>query len=643
MADINQLIQDAQKAQEEGLDKVALDYFQQALTQYPNEMSLQIACGNLCVKLNRFEEAAGYFRRILAQNKSPDVLNALCFALQALGNSAHSEGKYALAEAAFEEVLSYQPNHAAYWYNLGNAQRELGKLEAAKNSFKQSIQADPSDADAYNNLGNIQRELGQLDLAIENYKLALFHNPDLHHALAHLIHQRQHTCDWQGQDDQSLDKHIASVRHLVNTNANAKISPFAFLAMPGTTAEEQKTCASHYVVQNYAHLFAIKDALSFSYSSQPKQKLKIAYLSADFRLHPLAFLITELIEQHDKHQFETYAYSYGAEDDTATRQRLISAFDHFTDIRSLNDIEAATRMNQDAIDILVDLTGYTQSSRTGIVALKPAAIHISWLGFPGTMGAYETEEQTVSLFDYMLVDKTVAPDQKHFSETLLHLPCYQPNSQRPASTVSSKADHGLPEDSLVFCCFNQTFKITSDLFAIWMRLLAQVPNSVLWLLECNQWAKHNLQQAARAANVDPSRLLFAPRSDVKIHIERQRHADLFLDTLPYNAHTTTSDALWAGLPVLTCKGDTFSARVSASILASTGLQGLICESLNDYEKKALYLAENPNQLYEIKAQLLNTIKEADLFNSEKFARLLESQYHAVWQRFIDQTASRKQG
>ncbi|MFW5432619.1 MAG: tetratricopeptide repeat protein [Methylophilaceae bacterium] len=642
MADVNQLIKDAQTAQSQGNNSLALDYFNQALLQYPNEMSLQIACGNLCVALERFEEAAGHFRRILTTNKSPEVRSALCYALQSLGNQADQDGKYALAEAAFEEALQHQPNNAAYWYNLGNAQRELGKSKAAETSFTKSIQANPNDADTYNNLGNVQRELGQLDLAIQNYKQALALNPNLHHALAHLVHQKQHTCDWQGEGVGSLAQQILDVRHLVKTDETAQISPFAFLAMPSTTADEQKRCASHYIAQNYQHLVALRDTLSFTYSQQKKAKIKVGYLSADFRLHPLAFLITALIEQHNRNAFEITAYSYGAVDQTDTRKRLVNAFDHFVDIRELNDIEAASKINQDQIDILVDLTGYTQSSRTGIVALRPAAIHINWLGFAGTMGEYMGEHMSKHnqqpLFDYLLADETIAPKQADFSEKLLYLPYYQPNMKRTPSSISEKNDHDLPADSFVYCCFNQTFKITPELFAIWMRLLKQVPNSVLWLLACNQWAKANLEKEAELTGIDKNRLIFAPRTNSETHLERQQHADLFLDTLPYNAHTTASDALSAALPVLTCIGDTFSARVAASLLHHVGLPELVCDSLQAYEEKALQLAQHPTELASIKKQLSSIEKTSDLFDSGSFAKSLEAQYQHVWKTHLHGTS-----
>jgi len=314
-------------------------------------------------------------------------------------------------------------------------------------------------------------------------------------------------------------------------------------------------------------------------------------------------------------------------------ERLKQAFDHVEDIRGLNDIEAATKIHQDKVDILIDLTGYTQSSRTGIIALRPAASHISWLGFPGTMGS----DQNQSLFDYIIADDITAPNASHFTEQIISLPCYQPNSKRPSGTTTSKQDHDLPTDSFVFCSFNQTFKFSPDVFAIWMRLLNATPNSVLWLLDCNPWAKSNLQKEAEMAGISKDRLIFAPRVAADGHIERQRHADLFLDTSPYNAHTTASDALWSGLPVLTYQGDTFAASVAASIVHQAGLADMICQSWQEYEEKALYYAQNPETLVAIKKQLRNSISTSDLFNSEKFARLLETQYYEVWQQLSERT------
>ena len=619
--------------------EAALKQYQQALLQNPKDLEAQINCGNLCIELQRFEEAAGYFRRLVRVLKGQQYCrDALCFSLESLGNQAQNSGQFALAAGAFEEALEYQPANAIYWYNLGNAQRDLGQPQLALQSFKKSIQFNPNDADAHNNLGNIQRELGMLDKAILSYETALKLKPNLHHALAHLVHQKQHICNWQ-----NLDELITEIRRLVRDVPSAQISPFAFLAMPSATAQEQKQCASNWANNQLSHLInaASENSMSVgrmaislntgglqSMLSEDKQKiLKIAYLSADFRLHPLAFLITELIEKHDRKQFKIIAYSYGALDNTATSKRLVKAFDHFHDIRQLNDNQAAQKIQQDGIDILVDLTGFTQTSRTGIVALKPAAIHINWLGYAGSMG----ESNGKPLFDYILADKIIAPNQADFSEQLLHLPCYQPNdSQRPIGNSSTKAEHDLPDNAFVFCCFNQSFKITADMFKVWMRIMEQVPNSVLWLLDCNPWAKANLQAAAADAGIDKTRLIFAPRVPIDQHLARHVHADLFLDTLPYNAHTTASDALFMGVPLLTCTGDTFASRVAASLLTHTGLTELISNNLAEYAQKALYFAQHPEKLAELKIVLNVSEEKSALFNASQFARDIEEKYRDIW-------------
>lgn len=619
MQDSNQLLNQAQQAELQGNNHEALRIYQQLLSLHPTELGLHARCGNLCVQLERFEEAAGYFRRLLhANKKSDDTRNALCYCLAALGNQAHNNAKFLQAEACFEEATLHQPGNAAYWYNLGNAQRELGKPQAALESFKLSIKFDPNDADAHNNLGNVQRELGRLDTAIASYERALQLNPNLHHALAHLVHQKQHICEWT-----DLDVQIAEIRRLVREEPSAQISPFAFLALSGTTAAEQMQCASNWANNQFGHMVENSAQNPPNKEKDGKEKINIGYLSADFRLHPLAFLITELIEKHDRSKFKVAAYSYGAVDNTLTSKRLVKAFDQFNDIRNLNDIQAAQKIQQDSIDILVDLTGFTQTSRTGIVALKPAPISINWLGYAGSMG----ELKTKPLFDYILVDRIIAPNPDDFSEQPLYLPCYQPNdSQRPIGKATTKTDNDLPADAFVFCCFNQTFKITAEIFAAWMRILKQVPNSVLWLLDCNPWAKTNLQTAAESAGITSNRLIFAPRVPIAEHLARHAHASLFLDTQPYNAHTTASDALFMNVPVLTLLGETFAGRVAASLLTRAGLPELITDNLQEYEQKAVYFAQHPQKLTDLNIAQ----KKSAIFDASKFAQDLEQKYLDIW-------------
>ncbi len=612
-----------------------LKHYQQILLRNPKDINAQIHCGNLCAELGRFEEAAGYFRRLLRVFKTnQDVRNALCFALQSLGNEAHTKHRFMMAEACFQEALQYQPNNAAYWYNLGNAQRELGRPKEALKSFLASVKIAPDDADTLNNLGNVYRELGQLDQAILSYKQALQINPDLHHALAHLVHQQQHICDWQ-----DLEHNIEMVRNIVRTIPSARISPFAFLSMPGTTSEEQKICANHWVKNQYASLVSLSEELNFQHQTECRnknQKIKIGYISADFRLHPLAFLITELIELHDRNQFEVIAFSFGIDDKTSARIRLEKAFDAFYDIRFLTDVEAANKIHACGIDILVDLTGFTQTSRSGIAALKAAPINVNWLGFPGSMGLVPAsanhQEQSLArpLFDYLISDDFITPPAtaKYYAETLISLPnCYQPNDRhRPVGKKPSREACGLPEGAFVFCCFNQSFKITPAIFTVWMHILKVQTDSVLWLLECNVWAKQNLNAEAAKHDIQPHRIIFAPRVSIADHLARHVHADLFLDTLPYNAHTTCSDALWMGVPVLTCTGTTFASRVAGSLLNACNLPELITDNLSVYEEKALELAKNKETLSHLKQKLLANKATAALFDTTLFAHNLENSY-----------------
>jgi protein O-GlcNAc transferase len=614
----------------------ALKQYQQALLRNPKDLDAQVNCGNLCVELKRYEEAAGYFRRLARILKTNlDVRNALCYALQELGNESHANGRYAIAEACFQEALEHQPANAAYLYNLANAQRELGKPKEAALHYQKSIQLNPTDADTYNNLGNVQRELGQLDLAIMSYQKALDLNPKLYHAKVHLVHQKQHICDWQG-----LEQDIKEIRDWVKNVPQAQISPFAFLAMPTTTAEEQKLCADNWVNNRYARLIKQAETLNFKRDLPRKsQKIRIGYLSADFRLHPLAFLVSELIELHDRNQFEIFAFSYGINDKTSTRVRLEKAFDEFHDIRNLSEIDAAKKINALQIDILVDLTGFTQTSRSGIAALRPAPINVNWLGFAGTMGSTAVGEISKGkpLFDYILSDSFMTPPDEacHYTEQLALLPhSYQPNDRkRPIGKTPSRESCNLPEGAFVFCCFNQTFKITPEVFAAWMRLLKAVPNSVLWLLDCNQWAKQNLIKSAIEQGIEAERLAFAPRMSIADHLARHIHADLFLDTLPYNAHTTCSDALWMGVPVLTCAGETFASRVAGSLLNAADLPELITNSLQEYENKALTLANTPELLISMKQKLLDEKMTSNLFDTSAFARALEDQYQSMWQQY----------
>lgn len=353
------------------------------------------------------------------------------------------------------------------------------------------------------------------------------------------------------------------------------------------------------------------------------RRIRLGYLSADFYQHATAFLLAELIERHDRDRFEVFAYCFSSDDNSLMRQRLVTGFDWFRIVEALSHEEAAGLIAGDGIDILLDLKGYTRNARSMIVAQRPAPIQVNYLGYPSTMGA--------PFIDYIIADPVIAPmeHQRFIDEKIVHLPgCYQPNdAQRLISEQpSTRADHGLPDNGFVFCSFNNSYKIAAPFFSIWMRLLDRVPGSVLWLLEGGEAAKENLRREAVARGVDPARLVFASRLPAPEHLARYQHADLVLDNLPVNAHTTASDALWGGVPIITCLGNIFVGRVCASLLQACGLPELITNSLEEYEALALRLASNRAELDRLKLKLNSVRQSAPLFDTATYACNLEAAF-----------------
>ena len=582
---------------------------QQQLVKMPHDPGLHYELGRCYLAQKQSDLALRSFTEAL--RLAPDHPQIL----MQLGNVASQQGDELRAAEAFKKSLKQDAQQADVHFNLANSLRKLGQHTAAIKHYQHALLISPADADTHNNLGNAYRETGQLDLAVSAYEQALKFNPQLLHAKVHWIHQKQHMADWQG-----LDNAIDEVRAALNQQPNSQIPPFAFLAMPGTNDAEQLQCASLWAQQHYGHI----QPLPAPAPRSSGRKIKLAYISSDFRKHPLAYLVTDVIAAHDRNHFEVSLYSQAKDDQSAERKGLIAAADHWVEIATLNDAEVATHMRAADIDCLIDLTGFTQNSRSGVAAYRPARFHINWLGYPGTMGKVNDK----SLFDVILVDSKIKSN--FLAEHPIDLPCYQPNNaQRPHADAGSKPQHGLPERGFVFCSFNQSFKITNYVFAHWMRILKQVPESVLWLQECNQWATKNLKQVAHQAGINPDRLIFAPRTSAESHIARQQHADLMLDTTPYNAHTTASDALWQGIPLLTVKGDTFPARVSASLLKHSGLDECVCKDWESLATQAVALAKNPAELQTLKEKVKQQARV--LFDPLKFCRQLEQVYRELLQ------------
>jgi predicted O-linked N-acetylglucosamine transferase (SPINDLY family) len=491
-----------------------------------------------------------------------------------------------------------------------------GEAEAALSELQLALARRPDYPEAYYNLGNAWRELGKIEGALAAYQTALRLRPGFADADSQLVYHRRHACDWLDfeADQQRL---LGMVR-----TGSARVPPFYLLATTASAAD-QLACARRWVEP----LLPQPDELFRHDASRDHDRIRLGYLSADFHQHATAYLATELFERHDRTRFEVIGYSYGPDDGSPLRRRIERAFDRFVDIRALPHRAAAELINAEGIDILVDLKGYTQHARPRIAAYRPAPVQVSWLGYPATMGA--------PFIDYIVVDSFIVPpdEQPNFTERLVHLPgCYQVNgrNREVAASAPSRPECGLPPGGFVFCSFNNTYKITPDVFAAWMRLLAAVPGSVLWLLASNDLVERNLRREAETRGVAPGRLVFAPRLPLAEHLARHHNADLFLDTLPCNAHTTASDALWAGLPLVTCVGHTLAGRVAGSLLDAIGLPELMTTSPEDYERTALTLARDRRRLNELRETLRRGRETSPLFDIPRFAANLEAGYARMW-------------
>jgi protein O-GlcNAc transferase len=582
----------------------AIAAFRQAIAGNPNHADAYFNLGAVLRVQNHVDEAAAAYRRVVELDPSHAAArNNLALILS-------EAGELSAAEALQRQAVGLWPDYAEGHNNLGALLLDQGRPQEALDALRAAVKLKPDYPEAYLNLGNALRELGSLAEAIDAYRRAIELRPTYAEALAQLVYHRARACDWT--DAGAEEKLISAVRQ----NA-ARIPPFMLIPTAASGAD-QLHCARKWVEH-----FAVPEQQVFQHHAAPQGgRLRIGYLSSDFHDHATAYLIAELIERHDRGRFEIHGYSYGPDPGGALRARLVSAFDRFTDIDALAHRAAAARIRADDIDILVDLKGHTYRARPKILAFRPAPVQVNYLGFPGTMGA--------PFIDYIVADDFIVPRDRQmlFTEKLAYLPdCYQPNdTRREIAAAPSRAECGLPAQGFVFCGFNNSFKITPTFFAIWMRLLQQVPGSVLWLLESNALVRRNLSAAAVAAGVDPARLVFAPILPHRDHLARHRHADLFLDTLPCNAHTTASDALWAGLPVLTCAGETFAGRVAGSIVRAAGLAELVTNSPRDYEALALALARDPARLDDIRSRLGAGRLSLPLFDMAKRTRDLEALY-----------------
>lgn len=624
----------------------ALRACERALRIRPDDAVLLQSRGTARLLLHRYEDAVADFDRVLALNPdSPEALNNRGLAYAALGDYAEALAGYeralarnpdfadalnnraialsalnrnAEALASCDRALALLPDFADAHNNRGNAFRNLHRFDEALASYEQALRSSPDFREALGNYAAILFVSGRFEQAAQAYATLLQRAPEEDYALGSLFSCLLRCCDWS-QHAQLKERLVQMVRA-----GKKAATPFSLLSASDSPAD-QRRCAQIYA----ADLFPARAAPAWQGQRPRRDKIRVAYLSADFHDHATAYLMAGLFEAHDRQRFEISAVSFGPDADDEMRKRLLHAFHRFIDVRERSDAEVAQLMREQEIDIAVDLKGFTFGNRTGILAQRAAPIQVNYLGYPGTMGA--------DYIDYILADRHVIPEdeRQHYTEKVVYLPAsYQATDSKRAIApdAPARSQAALPESGFVFCSFNNSYKITPSIFDVWMRLLRKVPGSVLWLLEDNRAASASLRREAAAREVDPGRLVFANRMRQGEHLARMKLGDLFLDTLPVNAHTTASDALWAGLPVLTCLGKSFAGRVAGSLLHAIGLPELVTKSLEQYEELALLLASSPSRLAQIRAKLAANRAVFPLFDTARFCRHVEDAYIHMWER-----------
>ena len=587
----------------------AIDCFDRALDLSPNYFAALNNKGVALTNLFRHEEALSSFNQTLSikSNYFDGLVNKAVTLI--------SLRKFDDALKTLSSATELAPNNSAVWSNKGMLLLQLKRFSEAADCLKKAIEIQPSNTEALINLGQTLIQLKRFDEAINALEKAYSLSPNYNCLEGTLLGAKMQICSWANyaQSIQKLSKSVYS--------GNAAAIPFSLLSM---TSDENLHLQAARNFTDQIH--PIQQTTLVSKLQNKNKKIKIGYFSADFHNHATGYLMAELFELHDKQKFELYAFSFGPVTQDEMQSRISAAFDHFIHVHEKSDTDIAELSREEGIQIAIDLKGFTLDSRPGIFANRAAPIQINYLGYPGTMGA--------EYIDYIIADKIVIPEesQPFYTEKVLYLPhCYQVNdTKREISNKQfERADFGLPNDGFVYCCFNNNYKISPDVFKTWIRILKKVEKSVLWLFEDNDFASRNLKIHCETEGVNSNRIIFAKRLPLSEHLARHQLADLFLDTSPYNAHTTASDSLWAGLPVLTIYGSSFAGRVTASLLQTLGLQELITTSTDEYVDYAVSLAENPELLSKIKAKLNKNKLSSPLFVSHSFTKNLENIYLEV--------------
>ena len=539
------------------------------------------------------------------------------------GNLYHDLQMYENALEDYARALKINPNYAEALSNRGNTLHALKKFDEALKSYDLAISLSSNYVDVRYNRANLLCELSRYDEALKDFEIAMTINPQFPYLKGVRLATKMRICNWENYEEDFLD--------LKESIMDSQRVSQPFWLFPLTDSLDiQKKVAQIWVEDKHPQV--VSESIVHS-RRPPDKKIKIAYFSADFHEHATMYLMAQLFELHDKFKFELVGFSFGPNTNDVMRERAVKAFDHFYDVRDLTDHQIATLSRDIGVDIAIDLKGFTQNYRAGIFAHHAAPIQINYLGYPGTMSA--------QYMDYIIADRVIIPEslQGNYQEKVLYMPSsYQANdgARKISENNYSRDDFGLPNQGFIFCSFNNNYKITPSIFDSWVRILSEVKGSVLWLLEDNPWASTNLRKAAAAKGLDPERLIFAKRMPLAEHLARHRLADLFLDTFPCNAHTTASDALWAGLPLITIAGEAFASRVAASLLHAVDLPDLVTKNQKQYEDLAISVGSDAQKLQSIKSRLSENVAQSPLFDIKKYTLDLESLYISAFNQSMYQ-------
>lgn len=594
-----------------GRPQDALSHYDRALALMPGNAECLLSRAKALIDIDRRAEALEQFDSVVARD--PQNLSAWLLRGQLLQGLKDFRG----ALDNYTRAMEHHAQSVSLMIDMAKLLENLKSYEAALDGYNKALELEPDNAVVLYHRGMTLNRMNRPEEAVADLQQVYTIAPNYPMLEGTLHHLRMQVCDWS--DYAALPGLFQRLQ-----NGETEVNPFPLVALPAS-AGDQLLASRAYSAKNFPALAPVWKGERYSHD-----KIRLGYLSADYHRHATAFLAAGLFEAHDRANFEVIAYSYGGNDNSAMRQRLEAGFDEFHDVSRISDEDVAQMIRAREIDILIDLKGFTQDNRLGITARRPAPLQVTYLGYPGTLA--------LPFIDYAIVDRWVVPEkiQPFFSENLIFMPhSYQVNDdKREIGKAPTRADYGLPPDVFVFCSFNHTYKITPDIFDVWMRILQQVPGSVLWLLEANPSAARNLRAEAQKRGVDPSRLIFAPKVPTEDHLARQALAGLFLDNLPCNAHTTASDALWGGLPVLTCPGHTFAGRVAASLLSAVGLPEMIVPDLKAYEETAVHLATHAADLAALRDKLAANRLQKPLFDTKLWTRHVEEAYRAIHARHL---------